>query len=77
MLHKISKALPKIRLRYVAVVLMVRSVSDRAVLKSLLNEEPSRMLALTPIPCRALLACEWWNREIQFLSTALGLTEGE
>ena len=77
MLREISKALPKIRLRYVAFVLMVRSLSDRAVLKSLLNQEPSRMLALTPVPCRALLACEWSSREIQFLSTALGLTEGE
>ena len=40
---------------YVAVVLTVRSLSDRAVLKSLLNEEPSRMLALMSVPCRALL----------------------
>ena len=57
---------------------MVRSLSDRAFLKSLLNGDSLRMLAL--VLCffyRALLACEWWNREIQFLSLALGPTEGE
>ena len=35
------------------------------------------MPALVSVFYRALLGCEWWNREIQFLSIALDLTEGE
>lgn len=42
-----------------------------------MNGDPSTMLALVSVLNRPLLACEWWNREIQFLSIALGPTEGE